>query len=739
MRLDEQQNSYEKRIREKDLELERALNKQQQVFNHRMQAFRADRLRPNANSTVIPNVNAVAEQNAQGISHQIEQQLSAMAEKQALELQHLERRLLSQFGVGNFVPSPGNNATQINSVAHDSVSDSSNSSSFDEPQEPSRSQLAARSAISKELPLFTGDPEEWPLFFASFESSTRICGFTEEENLLRLQRSLKGKALEAVRSRLLYPSGLKGVMKTLRTLFGRPEVVVHSLICRIRDMPSPKAEKLSTLIDFGVAVQNMCAMIKACGLQEHLCNVALLQELVERLPSSIKLTWAMHRQKMNTATLSDFSDWLETLVEAACIVTIPTTLSASGTKTDKRGRREDIHVHAEASCSVPLQPNLKSAKTSVKECIICRGVCSSAAGCKAFHNLSVGDRWMTLRKHKLCRKCLKRHFGACEVKKSCGRNGCLYMHHELLHDDSRYQQRLAQPTIQQTVSQNSHNDNVGKVLFRYVPITVHGRTKSIRTYAFLDDGSSATLMEHSLLKELQLDGEPQPLYLNWTSNQHREEKDSVKLALQISGIQSASKTHLIPKVHTVHHLALPRQSLSFENMKLRYGHLKGLSIDSYTDVSPRILIGIDNCHLGHAIDSREGDVDEPTAARTRLGWLVYGPCKVGPPSTDHAAYHSFHICSCSKEADESVQKAVKEYFSLDSIGVAVPSKLILSKEDERVVKLLTSLTQFKGSRYETGLLWKYDNFHLPESRTMATKRLICLEKRLQNDSQFWKP
>lgn len=49
-------------------------------------------------------------------------------------------------------------------------------------------------------------------------------------------------------------------------------------------MLSPKTEKLSTLIDFGVADQNMCATIKACGLDEQLYNVALLQELVDRLP-----------------------------------------------------------------------------------------------------------------------------------------------------------------------------------------------------------------------------------------------------------------------------------------------------------------------------------------------------------------------------------------------------------------------------------------------------------------------
>lgn len=69
--------------------------------------------------------------------------------------------------------------------------------------ELSRSQLAARQAVAKELPNFLG---------CTYENTTRMCGYSEEDNLLRLQRSLKGKAVEAVRSRLLYPAGLPAVI-----------------------------------------------------------------------------------------------------------------------------------------------------------------------------------------------------------------------------------------------------------------------------------------------------------------------------------------------------------------------------------------------------------------------------------------------------------------------------------------------------------------------------------------------
>lgn len=287
----------------------------------------------------------------------------------------------------------------------------------------------------------------------------------------------------------------------------------------------------------------MCATIKACGLEEQLCNVALLQELVDRLPSTIKLNWALHRQTLRSVTLSDFGAWLEQMVEAACVVTIPSSASIGQTKLEKRYRKEDVNVHVESDLDSSLKPNYKSFK---KGCLICQGNCISAAVCKKFQYFDVSARWAALKQHKLCRKCLKKHFGSCEVKKSCGKNGCSYMHHELLHDDSRYRVGVFPNTVQtgeeeSTQNCNTHVSQTGKILFRYVPITIHGRGVSVRTYAFLDDGSSATLMEHSLLRELKLEGKPNPLCLNWTAEQHREVKDSVKLSIEISGSRDRSK------------------------------------------------------------------------------------------------------------------------------------------------------------------------------------------------------
>ncbi|XP_065074988.1 uncharacterized protein LOC135698779 [Ochlerotatus camptorhynchus] len=753
-KLNNQLKEFERVMKEKDEHRYRALREQREKYEQEMEdterrvrermearhrivdAFEGG---PTASSTgnPVPQVHVNGTDQAGNV---LVQELQLLEEKQALERRHLEEKsqLLQRFGAfdGGAAQGASGLNPQVNAFHPTNRSNLFGVSTLNQ------SQVSARQAVSKELPSFTGNPEEWPLFFASYENSTRICGYSDEENLLRLQRCLKGRALEAVRCRLLHPSNLPGVIASLRTLFGRPEIIVHSLVSKIREMPPPKAEKLNTLIDFGVAVQNVCATIKASGLDEYLCNVALLQELTERLPPAVRLNWAYHRQTLDRVTLSDFGDWLGKLVEAASVVTIP---SIGVPKSERRGRKEDnyLNVHSDSNPTEELATKTRSLPVP-KGCAVCLEECSGPETCRKFLNMDIGARWTVVKEQKLCRKCLRKHFGACHVKTACGKNGCLFMHSKLLHDDKRYNKpAVSEPTAStsgnsSSQSCNTHSNTAGKVLFRYVPVIIYGKGKSVKTFAFLDDGSSATFMEHSLAKELDLQGTSHPLCLNWTGGQQREEKESVKLTLKISGTHDASKVYELPKVHTVRNLSLPKQSVSVQQLAAKYNYLKGLPVESYESVSPRILIGMDNCRLGHALRSTEGNVNGPVATKTRLGWLVCGPCSMisGAANTGYSGYHSFHICPCSTEMDKDLNGALKEYFSIDSLGISGSSKPLVSKDEERALKILSTETHLKGNRYETGLLWRYDKVQLPDNRAMALKRLTCLEKRMRRDPEL---
>jgi len=75
--------------------------------------------------------------------------------------------------------------------------------------------------------------------------------------------------------------------------FGRPEYILERMIDKVRKLAPPK-EKLESIIEYALAVRNICATIKACSLTAHLNIPMLVKELVDKLPSNYKLNWAMH-------------------------------------------------------------------------------------------------------------------------------------------------------------------------------------------------------------------------------------------------------------------------------------------------------------------------------------------------------------------------------------------------------------------------------------------------------------
>lgn len=264
-------------------------------------------------------------------------------------------------------------------------------------------------------------------------------------------------------------------------------------------------------------------------------------------------------------------------------------------------------------------------------------------------------------------------------------------------------------------------------------MVLHGKNRSIETFAFLDDGSELTLQLQELADYLQLEGEETPLCLLWTGGAKHQEDGSKCVQLDVTSKHNSSKKYTMHAVRTVAELLLPSQTLNFEELFVRYLHFKGLPITSYQDVRPRILIGMKDQHLSLVQNSREGALHEPIAV-TRLGSTI-----CGGGNHDNAAnlVHSvFHIHACDSATDENLHKMMKEYFSIDSLGV-VQSKNLQSTEEERAQTLLETRTVLKGGRYETGLLWRYGDVRLPDSYSMALSVDYSASEREWKEIHSW--
>lgn len=471
-------------------------------------------------------------------------------------------------------------------------------------------QLAARKAFSKDLPEFDGQPENWPIFISNFEQSSAACGFSNQENLLRLQKALKGDAFNKMRGLLTMPDNVPFIAQTLRDLFGLPDFIIERQIAYIERLSPPKDDKLATLIDFGMAVQILVTTMQTAGLQNHLSDPSLLRKLVSRLTPTLKMNWANYSRGLPSPSLSAFAAWCNDLAVDACLV------SSLFEETPKEWKQKGLHVHDE----------VKPSNSNKDNCPVCSSNCANVRMCPRFLSYDRNRRWRAVKDLRLCRCCLNRHDDSqIETKRSCrvecGEGACKYYHHKLLHN---YQGKRHDETHHLEEVQLSHRSSGNGHMFRIVPVKLQNGSNVVHTYAFLDEGSSVTLIDDSLLDDLQLHGPVVPLSLRWTGNTTRVESRSRKVTLSVTGVHEGAKQFPLHNVRSVRNINLLKQSLDINSLKDEFQYLAGLPIASYQNVVPKLLIGMGNWRLGVPLRVKEGKENQPMALKSRLGWTVYG-------------------------------------------------------------------------------------------------------------------
>ncbi|XP_058810945.1 uncharacterized protein LOC131675817 [Topomyia yanbarensis] len=405
------------------------------------------------------------------------------------------------------------------------------------------------------------------------------------------------------------------------------------------------------------------------------------------------MEWANVMQRYPEANLKTFGEFMDGMVISASRVTLYTGGSCkSGSEERTKPKvRGSINTHA----SRP-----ESTNTDERRCYVCKGVGHRVRECQTFKALSVDNRWKTAQSHQLCRSCLNEHGRrSCRNASPCGINGCTFRHHPLLH--SNRSDRTSGETVSRNIEANGnhmHHSANQSLLFRILPVTLYGPRKDLGV-----SGSSA------------------PLCITWTGDVSRVEPDSKQLQLLVSSANEGKRLKL-NDVRTVKKLALPEQTLRIGDLEDDFQYLKGLPITEYENAIPRLLIGVNNLHLSVPLKVKEGRVNEPVAVKTRLGWCVYGR------SGDMVASScNFHACGCN--SDRNLHELVKDYFTLEDVGTK-PAVELVSAEDQRALLILQQTTVRSEERYETGLLWKYDDIEFPESYGMALRRLECLERRM---------
>ena len=361
---------------------------------------------------------------------------------------------------------------------------------------------------------FDGNFSRYPFFKLQVSEARRDGSFSDVQIIRHLRDRLRGPAFESVHGALLSGCPLDRILHVLESRFGNKLQVSSDVTAKLLRFNKIRSHDVIELARFGTEVYNAVSTLQAVGFETELDNLSTLQLLTEKLPQDSQHAWGAYARRRcedgSSLTCSMFHEFLEEHIKdrqysaASSLQTASPRLSKISDRHDSRRAAKPSTCSAGNGTVNTASGNAEQApEWRTTHCFFCRKT-HFIARCTAFRELTIAARQDWVKKKRACVHCLsdKHQASQCHRTRPCGRNGCTENHHHLLHEDS------PRPD---NVGVMSAKSNAFSVLMKTVVVELKGPVGKKRCVAYLDEGSSVTLMSKRLAEELGLTETPRSL------------------------------------------------------------------------------------------------------------------------------------------------------------------------------------------------------------------------------------
>ena len=614
-----------------------------------------------------------------------------------------------------------------------------------------------------EVPTFGGDPLDYCNFIRSFENLIETKTTSGSARLYYLVQYTSGDVQELMRSCLsMRPDkGYETAKNLLKQRYGQAYRIAMAYLDRIMTVPQIKSEDGEALQKFSVLLSSCKNTLKEIGYLNKLENPNSLQNVISRLPYSLRQRWRdvaddITSNKKREITFEDVEKFVEAKARALThpifgrINSDARNKSIQDPNKGSRGRYAfgvDGRFQKDVGNEVPNPTESgKESRAYHNECPMCKGT-HLLSRCDRFKKETVKNRLKLVRKRGLCDNCLFRgHIArSCPKESFCKVPGCQGKHSTFLHPkpidrhdenpppdglpinaDGKDANENSNAGAQNGYvnANNSRCDAIGAGVsttgMAIVPVKVKckGSDKMILTYAFLDAGSNTTFCTDELLKELGSTGEKTTLSLTTIQNESIPTECHV-VNLEVFDINENNLVDL-PYVFSTAKLPVDESCIPRQADVERWSHLKGIKI-ARIDACVGLLIGNDAPRALEPKEIKECKGNGPYAVRTIFGWTINGPL-----GRNRRTYRSTNYI----RNDNTLSKQFEKFCNAEFNDSSFDNKLAMSVEDLRAVNIMETSIQLVNGHYELAMPWKHFPPHLPNNRPLAEHRLRLLKKRL---------
>ncbi|KAJ8049693.1 hypothetical protein HOLleu_02543 [Holothuria leucospilota] len=460
-----------------------------------------------------------------------------------------------------------------------------------------------------ELQTFDGEPTEYWSFINNFDFNIGSKLFDDRAKLTYLVQNCRGAARKSIEGCAVMRSaeGYKKAKEILSDQFGQPHVIAQSLFSNVLGRKPVKAHDGVALWEIAREMRKCEVVVEQMNYSANLNNTDTLLGIQLLLPVHLQSEWTKQTQRLIQSGVEPRFVHLTEFVERSARA----ANNVFG-KNIGKGNKPSTETYKPKRQSGNNLPRRATFATVGKEESTGRCYCCSLGHllqvCKEFKAKTPKQRKELIRKQKLCDNCFKSNHSApgCMSENRCTVNEKKKKHHILLHDESVSGQRSKPDSTVQNVSSKEEGDvaentancnatsSVSKehqVKLCTVPVKVKGKSsKSITTWALLNNASNGTLCNKNLIKELDLGGKQTSFEISTVNDNGTQQGFEVSMTVvSLSGDEFVE----LPKIWSVDRLPISSKSIPSNNDIRGWPHLEGIELPPIGDQQVMLLIGVD--------------------------------------------------------------------------------------------------------------------------------------------------
>ena len=259
--------------------------------------------------------------------------------------------------------------------------------------------------------------------------------------------------------------------------------------------------------------------------------------------------------------------------------------------------------------------------------------------CNKIREQPLKERIQFLKTNGLCFGCLTAGHMSKDCRKKASCSDCSLKHPAILHvvrenaaserigaDDSSQGTRQVTNALVSAGCRGDDHTGAGKSdgILPIVPVQIKHRkgTEIIKTYAFLDQGSTATFCTEDLAKKLNIRGRKTEFLLR-TIAQEQKVSSYVLTDLEVCGLEEQEYIQL-PNVYTQPDIPAKKANIPQKKDLVKWSYLSRVHLPKL-EAEVGLLIGANAFKTMEPWEIISSQNDGPYAVKTALGWVVNGP------------------------------------------------------------------------------------------------------------------